>query len=269
MADADLSRLVQIILSERSPRVWSLVVSLFGDLGQGTDTAISSHHVNQILSDIGIRPEAIRVALHRLRKEGWLQSARQGRSSLYSLTEKGRAETLAAIPRIYGVPEKAETAWIVLNRPKANNVASTGEYSISSNVTLSTAQPEDPEVYAKPILPSDVLPDWIYEKLCQSEFVAQTHDTADRLKALQSTLRDVGPLSPYDSIVLRVLIVHNWRRIALRMPDLPSFLFPDTWRGEECRTLALGLLDALPRPDLAQRQGAEFPVTQFASDIPI
>ncbi|WP_299083252.1 PaaX family transcriptional regulator C-terminal domain-containing protein [uncultured Ruegeria sp.] len=252
MTDADLSALIQIFSSDRPPRVWSLVVSLFGDFAQGTEAAINSQHVNHVLTDIGIRPEAIRVALHRLRKEGWLHSDRQGRSSLYSLTEMGRKETLAAIPRIYDVPDSPEESWIVIHRPKTSFAEIADGYSISPTVTLCTTKPDNPEAFTKQILHSDALPAWMFERLCKSEFVAQTSSTADRLKELQSTLSEIGPLNPHASIVLRVLVVHNWRRIALRAPALPAYLFPDAWRGEECRALALGLLKKLPRPELKQ-----------------
>ena len=50
-------------------RVWSIIVSLFGDLAQKTGDQISGTTLTQIITPMGIKPEAIRVALHRLRKE--------------------------------------------------------------------------------------------------------------------------------------------------------------------------------------------------------
>ena len=45
-----------------------------------------------------------------------------------------------------------------------------------------------------------------------------------------------------------VLIVHAWRRLALKHPVLPRALHSDTWRGHDCRAQVMHLLDHLPRP---------------------
>ncbi len=67
-------------------RVWSIIVSLFGDLAQKPGDQISGTTLTQIITPMGIKPEAIRVALHRLRKDGWIESTRSGRASVHFLT---------------------------------------------------------------------------------------------------------------------------------------------------------------------------------------
>ena len=90
------------ILGGEPPRVWSFIVTIFGDLAREDDRYISSRTLNRLTAEIGVKPEATRVALHRLRKEDWLESAKFGRESHYRLTNKGRKLSREAAPRIYG-----------------------------------------------------------------------------------------------------------------------------------------------------------------------
>lgn len=92
-------------------RVWSLMVSLFGDLAQGEGDAIDGPVLSTIMTALDVRPEASRVALHRLRNDGWLQSHKVGRISQHSLTAQGRAESAAASPRIYAAPPELTEPW--------------------------------------------------------------------------------------------------------------------------------------------------------------
>ena len=60
------------ILGGDPPRVWSFIVTSFGDLTREDDRYISSRTLNRLTAEIGVKPEATRVALHRLRKRtGW------------------------------------------------------------------------------------------------------------------------------------------------------------------------------------------------------
>mmetsp|Transcript_17997 Transcript_17997/g.27398 ORF Transcript_17997/g.27398 Transcript_17997/m.27398 type:complete len:198 (+) Transcript_17997:314-907(+) len=92
-------------LSELGPmRVWSLLVTVFGDLAQ--DSALEGPTLSTIMAGIGIKPEATRVALHRLRSDGWITSQKTGRTSLHRLSPKGYRDSAAASPRIYGRSEQ-------------------------------------------------------------------------------------------------------------------------------------------------------------------
>ncbi|MEP5760757.1 MAG: PaaX family transcriptional regulator C-terminal domain-containing protein [Litoreibacter sp.] len=58
-------------------------------------------------------------------------------------------------------------------------------------------------------------------------------------------------MSNLEIAALRILIVHGWRRIVLRTPALPDFVFPDHWAGPACRDHVARLLTQLPAQDLA------------------
>ena len=61
---------------------------------------------------------------------------------------------------------------------------------------------------------------------------------------------------PVETAALRVLIVHGWRRIALKVPRLPDHVFPKPWRGPDCRQDMADLLARLPKPSMAALEHA-------------
>ena len=82
-------------------RVWSIVVTIFGDLVQPRGTPISTQELLQLTDAIGIEGNALRTAMSRLAKEGWVTRHKQGRTSAYSLSKSGTNTFLAASERIY------------------------------------------------------------------------------------------------------------------------------------------------------------------------
>ncbi|MFK7881612.1 PaaX family transcriptional regulator C-terminal domain-containing protein [Roseobacter sp.] len=248
MADADLKHLISLLTNDQPPRVWSLLVSLYGDLAQSNEDQVSTQTLNKILSAIGVKPEAIRVALHRLRKDGWLQNERQGRNSIYKLTELGRRETIAASPRIYQSIELPETAWIAMHRA-GDGVEG---YSVATNLTITSQLTMDPDHFQKRLKACDELPIWMLEKLFVPEFIEQTNLVAHQLGLLENRLEKSPLTRALSIVVMRVLVVHTWRRVALRIPPLPRHLFPTHWRGMEAERSAHHCLACLGSPDLSR-----------------
>jgi phenylacetic acid degradation operon negative regulatory protein len=246
--DISFDDLVNILTNGQTQRVWSLLVSLFGDLAQVGEDAISTLVLNQIMGAIGLKPEAVRVALHRLRKDGWVQSNRQGRFSLYTLTPRGRHETIAASPRIYDKLIPCPDAWLIIH---PSGVETGRGIAITANIEISTEPASETNAFSKKISRSDQLPAWITEKLVPPRLAEQAADAAERFGKLSHALASSAPLGTVEYAVLRVLVVHVWRRVALLIPDLPVHLFPDDWQGRTAQDGAHALLRQLPVPDLS------------------
>ena len=107
MLTKPLSDAASALTALGSQRVWSLLVTVFGDLAQNEGDVIDGPVLSLLMADIGIKPEATRVALHRLRNDEWIVSTKQGRTSQHSLTARGRRESAAANPRIYNLPQQS------------------------------------------------------------------------------------------------------------------------------------------------------------------
>lgn len=249
--------IVQHLTGDRTPRVWSFLISVFGDLAQAPDARISAALLRQISAQIGIRPEAMRVALHRLRKDGWIDSARAGRTSAYFLTDRGRAQSTAASPRIYGTGPGAETAWLAAFNPGQPG-AHQDEAGVwlSATLLVSATRPATADAFVTPLGPGTALPDWMTARICDATTVQMAADFARALAGLRPLLDSAPGLTTLETTALRVLLVHGWRRIVLRTPILPDHLFPATWQGPVCRAGVADLLARYPKRPLAELEAA-------------
>lgn len=260
MTDTDFAQLVARVLGSSTPRVWSLLVTMFGDLALTPQARLSGATVNAITAAIGIKPEATRVALHRLRKEDWIVSHRTGRQTRYGLTSHGRTQTTAAAPRVYGPAATGTSAYLVLENPSlptdwpADQDAVT-TVQIGPKVVVTTSSTKSDQHLKLALNPDMDLPQWVSDKLCPPEIQSASRDLSQRfLQILEGASLEDLPLLQRTAI--RVVIVHEWRRLILRTPAFPETLLKDQWRGEECRVAFHTLLTRLPVPDLAALEDA-------------
>lgn len=251
MNDQDLQALVDIISGDRPPRVWSLLVTVFGELAQVTPSMVSGTLLSNLTRLLGIRPEAMRVALHRLRKDGWIESQRDGRTSSYQLTEWGRAQSAQASPRIYATTPTKRDAWLVHFDPATpvENAEKVGVV-ITPSMFVCAHPPNIPQVFETKINNSAGLPAWLRAKICDPTTCAQSQRLANKLAGLRDAVRDANDLTDLQIAAIRILIVHTWRRIILKAPDLPDAVFPTEWAGPECRLLVAELLQKLPKKNV-------------------
>ncbi len=254
MESASFQRIASQFTESETPRVWSLLVTTFGELAQTPDAQISGALLRAICELIGVKPEAMRVALHRLRKDGWIESRRSGRTSSYGLTDWGRTQSAQASPRIYAKDALADRSWLILTNPAENQADERPAHGtwITPNLMISASVPRLSDAFVTPIDASSPLPDWIKVKVCAPETLAMSRNLAGTLKTVQTLLSNSPDLDPLEIAVLRILLVHSWRRIVLKIPALPDNLFPQGWRGTECREMVFDILSALPKRGLAE-----------------
>jgi phenylacetic acid degradation operon negative regulatory protein len=234
-------------------RVWSLMISLFGDLAQGDGDVIDGPVLTGIMNMLQVKPEAARVALHRLRNDGWITSQKSGRIGRHSLTSKGRAESAAASPKIYAHPSEINHDWQLVMLEGAtpgieSQMCDKGFVSLTNRLFLGHLSSPSPDNALR--LTGETVPQWLPAQL---EPEGLRGDYADLLKALadlKGALPRTANLSPLETAVLRCLIVHNWRRLVLKHPSLPTALVAPDWPGLACHVLVADLLEQFPRPML-------------------
>ncbi len=237
-------------------RVWSVIVSLFGDMAQEPGAQISGGALTRIIEPMGIKPEAIRVAVHRLRKDGWIQSDRIGRVSRHFLTDFGRGQSAAVTPRIYARdPETADNWHLLIAEDGAgtrvlDDVMLSHDYTpISRNVALGAGPPPEQTdgLLALQVNPKNA-PEWVRDRLCPVELRTACKSLNDAVVRAESARPKNWVPTPFQCATLRTLLVHRWRRVVLRQPDLPIGFYPPDWTGPQCREVVFRLLDTLPRP---------------------
>ena len=244
-----VAKAVQALCPEGPPRAWSLIVTVFGD--SGGEVEINAAPLSRILAMTGVSGAALRVALHRLKADGWITARRVGRSSAYRLHPDRLAETRAASARIYATAAPEPDAWHVLVEPPdaPATAPDRGEaLRIGPTLLLRAGTPEDGDgLLLRPVRP---VPGWLRDTLGSAELRAAYDGLLAGLEQVEHLTRDRS-LDPAEAIALRVLVVHEWRRVILRHPALPDQLFPDDWPGAACRGRVQQLLARFPRPDAA------------------
>lgn len=228
--------------------MWSVIVTIFGDLALDASDQISGAMLSRLTQMMGIKPQAMRVALHRLRKDGWLISERKGRTSMYQLTPRAYSESQAVRGRIYALHPPND--WQLVLKAHGDGDTRTA-IKVASGVFLRGGE--------APIENRDNLilsggaqhvPNWLKDIASTPELHAK-YAKLDAILTQTEAMIDTWP-DPFEIATLRVLIVHNWRRIVLRHPDLPAQFYAEVWPGIACRKRVSTLLTRLARPDFAR-----------------
>jgi phenylacetic acid degradation operon negative regulatory protein len=250
MPSETLATLIDAYVRFDEPRVWSLLVSLFGDLAQSEGAEIDGPVLSAIMGAMQIKPEATRVALYRLRKGGWILSRRVGRMRRHSLSPHARDESLAASRRIYAPPVAVSTGWqVIILEGEGEDAPPDGFTRIAAGVFVGASDLRPPDTAfvlygAKP-------PSWIRSRLSPAPLKRQ-YGELEKVLARTRDLVAGSSLGPRDSAVLRCLIVHNWRRLILKHTDLPRELYEDDWMEPVCRAHVTDLLARIQRPEMSE-----------------
>ncbi|MGH1576635.1 PaaX family transcriptional regulator C-terminal domain-containing protein [Planktotalea sp.] len=258
MNDDAFQNAIRALCGNEAPRVWSFIVTIFGDLTQAQGDAISGPVLADILLPVGVRPEAMRVALHRLRNEGWLETSKRGREALHSLTPSGFEQSARASHRIYAEDHRAGPDWHVLCYPpalsseeqvRAEAFAHQGYVAISSGVYLSNGElsPNAKDAFVIKGTIGDV-PQWLSKALVPDALTLGFNDLSSALELATLTSLTSEDLSAIQIATLRALIVHRWRKLILKTPNFPDRLFGPQFEGTRCRAKVVQALSALPKP---------------------
>lgn len=210
-----LQPLLDSLNADGRPRVWSLVITVFGDSVQHRGGHISTVRLGQLLGRIGIGSGALRTALSRLASDGWVVGRREGRASIYRLTEEGRHKFGPANSRIFAAPNPQPIdLWVFDSSPMAEGLRVAGGY-------LRPAPAKATEGGFRMVgtpLPGSADAVW-------ASLDARHRQALEHLHADLSVLVDLD-LAPLDALAARTLLIHRWRRIVLRWPELPGEFTP-------------------------------------------
>jgi phenylacetic acid degradation operon negative regulatory protein len=250
----------------------SLVFDLFGDYLRYRGGEARLRGLVALMGCFDVPEATVRVVVTRLRKEGWLASRRDGRETVYSLTDaawelldEGRSRIFdrATGPWggwwhmvIYSVPESERA----LREQLRKKLAWLGFGPLSSSVWLSPHDRLDAVRHAfadEPAVRLDVF-------RSRSEGIASDREIAARSWDLEGLDRDYaglledyrrllpryrdGELRGAEALVARMHLIHDYRHFPFRDPDLPPELLPEGWSGRRAHEAFLEAHGLLRRP---------------------
>ncbi|WP_299422938.1 PaaX family transcriptional regulator C-terminal domain-containing protein [uncultured Shimia sp.] len=254
MQTVDLQEDINVVADCGPLKVWSVVVTILGDLLQSEDAWLSGPVLDALVSRLGINNQALRVALHRLRRDGWITSEKRGRLSAHQLSAKGWAETEAVRAQIYGLADTPEAVWLAVGGPSLTAVeflellpAQAVSLSARSALVAGAIRPSDNLLLTR--FTPERVPEWAVCALAPAELAAE-YDALSAAVGL--VLAHNTPDGTLDRTALRLVILHHWRRLRLRHGAVQDAVLPSDWPGARAQRLVMQALTRLERPDVAE-----------------
>ncbi|MGW2837693.1 PaaX family transcriptional regulator [Streptomyces sp. NPDC001493] len=249
-----------------------LVFELYGDYLRHRGGEVRLRGLVAVMGCFGIPDTTVRVVVARMRKEGWLAGRREGRETVYSLTEEGRRLLAERRDRIYG---RAPTPWdgrwhlVAYSVPETERalrdqlrkkLARHGFGALSPALWLSPHDRTEPVRAAfagQPSVRLDVFRSDTASPEEDRSIAARAWDLAaldhDYEALLAAHAPALTPLRAEDTtgeaaLTGRVTLIHDFRPIVFADPDLPPELLPDDWHGARARAMFLESLDLSREP---------------------
>ncbi len=248
--------LAEALTAQAPLKLWSVLVTCLGDVSRGGTVEVSGLALSALTLRLGLQPQAMRVALHRLKRDGWVDSRREGRVGFHGLSQSARVQTRNVERRIYG--RGADPApWFVVGLPPdaPDGLAvlpdTLSAVAISRSFALVSGPLEGvPEEWLVTAPSERDLPEWVRNIVAEAA-------CEDRFAALEQAVLALGAL-PDDLLsrfALRVLVVHGWRRLVLRSNPAAEAALGAARAEVSCRAAIHDMLRQLEVPQAKWLQG--------------
>ena len=252
---------------EQRISVKSLIVTVFGDTVSQHGCSVSLSSLIGVLRRIGLGERVIRTSMNRLLHEGLLQFHKVGRQSHYSFSETGQHHSERAERRIYNPDyNDADEDWtlVIADAAPAERLRQfqqglswlgyrplrPGLFAHYADTRAELSQlVEDLGIDPHPVVftasinadvPSQAVKRLIYSGWGLEELATRYRDFCDSYRpALRRLERQ--PASEEASFFLRTVMVHEYRRVLLKDPELPAGMLPVVWPGFAAREIAARL----------------------------
>ena len=252
----------------------SVLVTVFGDSVLPVTKTLWLSSLFELAAPFGFSERLVRTSMYRLVSEGWVSNERVGRRSRYSLTLLAARESENADRRIYARDRAVwDGSWTfaVLDTPQMpaperdrivrhlrwHGFVALGRGLLASpSVTVSSLHELLRLVEPAAAVPIGRAELDDLECLVDGGFFADAFRTDETETAYRDFLaryepwqgHDLDGVAPLDAYGLRTMLVHEFRRIRLRAPDVPVELLPPDWVGDGAYDLAADLYRRLSVP---------------------
>jgi phenylacetic acid degradation operon negative regulatory protein len=256
--------------AQRPLRGGSLLITIFGDSIAPRGGAVTLGSLIRLAAPFGLTERLVRTSVARLAREGWLATSRSGRRSEYHLTRSGGERFAEATRRIYGEhPSGWSGTWTLVLLPPATWRPT----ALRQELTWLGFGQLTPALFAHPACSlrqaswwlgrlrgardALVLPGASGGIAVDRELAARGWDLsrqARRYRGFIARFARAGKalnarrVDPETAFLVRTLLIHEYRRIHLKDPQLPLALLPGDWAGRSayrlCRRLYARLFPA-------------------------
>lgn len=252
----------------------SLVMTIFGDSIYHRGGVISLASLIQLMEVFGFNERSVRTAVFRLVQNGWLSSEKIGRTSYYRVTESSRQRFMMADQKIYGFSHKEwdqkwdlvllssvelenklvlkkELEWLGFANIATNVMAYPGcdaqklqhlllNHQMTDQVVVFKAETLNLWQESYPTIKRMVSVNWPIQELHQryEKFIGDFREFFHFVEHEEE-------IHPIQAFQIRILLIHQFRRILLKDPNLPFELLPTDWLSLIARNLTTNLYQAV------------------------
>ncbi|WP_109690584.1 phenylacetic acid degradation operon negative regulatory protein PaaX [Tumebacillus permanentifrigoris] len=249
----------------------SMLFTIYGEYVRHYGNEVWIGSLTRLLGEFGMTEQAVRAAISRMQRQGWLVSRKIGNRSYYSMSPRGQKRLDEAAKRIYprqaegwnqrwcmisyNIPEErrhlrdqfrkelsflgfgllTNSTWFSPNDLAEQVKELTETYAITQHVELFTAAhigwSEPQQLVAKC---------WDLEGI-NASYRAFIETYRPQLQALQPA----QDLPDNRCFVEKTQLVHEYRKFLFIDPDLPEELLPELWLGREADNLFSALYTLL------------------------
>lgn len=248
----------------------SLIITVFGDVVMPRGGHIWLGSLIQLLAPLDINERLIRTTVSRLADDQWLTSQAYGRRANYGLTPGGLRRFEEASRHIYAAQAPLwDRRWRLIltvgemdarERDRVRKalfwrgfgMISPGCYvhpSADLSAAFDALLAEGLAESMKKLMPMVAAESRFGPSASDNDMVSRAWNLESLVKSylgfckqyqpiLESLRTDIhGAINGPTALLLRILLIHDYRRLLLRDPELPAVLVPHDWPGQRARLL--------------------------------
>ena len=267
---ATRSRALARMLRALDVRANSMLITVFGDAIAPRRQSVWLGSLIALLAPLGLSSRLVRTSASRLSADGWFTAVREGRRSYYGLSEAGLQRVQHADRRIYefNLPQWDGRWTVVL---LATTMRASDRLRLQRELTWESFGRLSPHVFAHPHASHAALQEIIAAAGQQDQVAVLRAQALDGfssqplqhimhatfalervaeawkqfIQRFAPLLQEAAPWEPADAFVARSLLIHEYRRVLLRDPNLPQVFLPADWPGVQARSLCEALYGKL------------------------
>lgn len=261
-------KLVNNFRSRPTLRSGSLITTVFGDAIAPRGGNVWLGSLITVMAEFGVGERLVRTSVHRLSKDGWLQSEQLGRRSYYSLSADGRERFEQATHRIYSVPAghwdgrwcllllsaldtatkdavRREFGWLGFCALSANVLAHPASDFAEIDTAIKRMGIADKLVVleGQTIRNEAGMRELAHDGWNLGELNTRYEQFVKMFRPVMKAITEAGEIEEKQSFIVRTLLIQEYRKVLLRDPLLPQELLPVGWKGaaayQLCRNLYL------------------------------
>lgn len=265
-----LQALLEAFGQQSRIRTGSLIISVFGDAVLPRGGRIWLGSLIHLLRPLGINERLVRTSVFRLAQDGWLRTQAHGRKADYLLTPAGQQRFEEASRHIYSAQTPLwDRRWRLIlvvgelnarAREQLRRALFWQGFGLLGNDCYIHPSADLDTAFDALVADgmTDTLPELMPLLAVENHFGSAARDVdmvrrawnltdlaqayaafVQRYQPLRDLLRQPATetLDDQQAFLLRALLIHDYRRLLLRDPELPTELLPHNWPGHEARQL--------------------------------